>query len=795
MPGCFVKGCQSGRCRASEDLKLHCFPRRTETVRRWLLQLGHQPETVDILAGVIYSNQTRAYRICSKHFTPDAYEKRGSLFFLKTDALPTLYLEEVTAPDHSYYKKRKVDNEPKEIPGSSERNPNCPFEENTTVLGTPMEAQRGSVDSATQGTQSQFTDGTCLDPLDVQFFEAVETTEILADEICLDFQSAGYGVCRKMSDRVFTSNDGSAGRIQKPSPFYQKYGSKNKAVQVKTRQAYRSIAVQCNLAKLPSLSKFNKFQSHSEDVSTTKEYQLDDSYTMKVEEDFDQEMAANEELYFDPSDMDSSFLLLSEEEPKHSFVDEKKYLVFDSCLHKLLMSCKCQSSPSCNGNIIRVKKFRIGSAISVIGYCSENHKFNLWRSQPMIGRKPVGNLLISAAIVCSGTNFLKIENFFNMLNMFGIKKSTHYTNQHNVIFPTIDHFWQLNRWESFDLLQNDPVALVGEGHFHPSGHSANYCIYNFLDFKSKRIIDFQVEVQTGTSATALRRKSVEIGLDRLIEDGLNIYVLCTDRHQSIRKLLKGKYNSIVHKFDVRYIAKSVGNKILAASRRANCDKLAKWVSPTKNHLCWSASSCLHNPTLLVELWSSIVYHVSNHHHWESGHHYKKCHHGPIREDEHRTHCWLEDGSPAHWAFKDIVLNKKLLKDLKQQTFLCHTKDLESFHGTTLKYCSKQNHYCIDEMVAGTQLAALDYNYSLSRAQEGVKKTNGRTPAKKTWVDSMLYQATSQDFVKNIMFEMLELAAGHRNFTWQSRRKGVPTNIARLPRPDKAEFMSKYLFRC
>lgn len=67
--------------------------------------------------------------------------------------------------------------------------------------------------------------------------------------------------------------------------------------------------------------------------------------------------------------------------PRDPF-SENKYIVFDSCLNKLLRSCRCLAEDDCDGRITRYKKFLHGSSLSVKAECSRGHTFHMWDSHP-----------------------------------------------------------------------------------------------------------------------------------------------------------------------------------------------------------------------------------------------------------------------------------------------------------------------------------------------------------------------------------------------------------------------------
>ena len=85
--------------------------------------------------------------------------------------------------------------------------------------------------------------------------------------------------------------------------------------------------------------------------------------------------------------------LLSEDEHDGDYASstpdcEKKYLVFDSCLSKLLKRC-----PDCGDVIVQHERKTIGSMLSIELTCPSGHTTN-WDSQPVVKKKP---LLLSVA--------------------------------------------------------------------------------------------------------------------------------------------------------------------------------------------------------------------------------------------------------------------------------------------------------------------------------------------------------------------------------------------------------------
>jgi len=108
-------------------------------------------------------------------------------------------------------------------------------------------------------------------------------------------------------------------------------------------------------------------------------------------------------------------------------MDEKKYLIFHSCLLQLFKSCPQCAGPS-KQHITRPFG---GMLIQVIQTCSIRScsYVRRWRSQPMVGNVAAGNILLSAAILVSGVNIRKFINALAFINVAMITYSTFFIHQ------------------------------------------------------------------------------------------------------------------------------------------------------------------------------------------------------------------------------------------------------------------------------------------------------------------------------------------------------------------------------
>jgi hypothetical protein len=69
-----------------------------------------------------------------------------------------------------------------------------------------------------------------------------------------------------------------------------------------------------------------------------------------------------------------------------------------------------------------------GLLLTVISVCSDGHS-NTWRSQPLIKRQSIGNIILSAAVLFSANTFMKISEYFRLANIQWIGKTRYYAIQ------------------------------------------------------------------------------------------------------------------------------------------------------------------------------------------------------------------------------------------------------------------------------------------------------------------------------------------------------------------------------
>lgn len=105
---------------------------------------------------------------------------------------------------------------------------------------------------------------------------------------------------------------------------------------------------------------------------------------------------ADPDFSFIPSDESTNELsnLSSDEEQDVNPTEDSKFIVFWSCIKSLFCMLMCQvCTQPFDANA--TNHYVNGTGLSVEFNCMNNHKFT-WKSQPLVGKQPIGNIMLSA---------------------------------------------------------------------------------------------------------------------------------------------------------------------------------------------------------------------------------------------------------------------------------------------------------------------------------------------------------------------------------------------------------------
>nr|XP_055073876.1 uncharacterized protein LOC129453589 [Misgurnus anguillicaudatus] len=468
---------------------------------------------------------------------------------------------------------------------------------------------------------------------------------------------------------------------------------------------------------------------------------------------------------------------------------ERKWIVNESKLMELFQKCTTCGAAMCDLNQT-ITQF--GSRIEINWQCSNGH-IGQWESCPNIRGMAENNLLASAATLFTGSTYTDIADWAGLLNLQLPQEATFHNIQASYLFPVIEESYTQQENIIKTKLIWEGVRLRGDG---SSRHSSKYNTYSFMNESNKQIVAFELmQVSQASSSVAMEPLAFKKGLEKILDEGIDVKLVTTDRHPSIRKIMREEYPQIIHQFDPLHVAKEFKQKMVAASNKKEYKDLAPWVRSVSNHMWWSCCTSKGDAKELLRRWMSLQHHITGVHRWEENGTEYRCFHKDLSAEEQRTKRWLKRNSPAFKALQAMIMDKRLLKDLQQMTLFKHTGQTEVFHDALLKYCPKRLHFQYPSMKARTMLAIMDHNenHSTKRQQAttaaGLKRHNVVFQRQsKQWIEPV-YVKTTQKFRDDLVDRVIQRLDPTIRFKDASSPIKVPclaANIALLPKPIKEE---------
>ena len=356
-------------------------------------------------------------------------------------------------------------------------------------------------------------------------------------------------------------------------------------------------------------------------------------------------------------------------------LNDKKYIVFESSLDCLMKFCQ-----QCGSPIIEKEMRQNGSMIAYDVTCHSGCMYT-WHSQPHVTPQlSCGNLLISAATVISGNSFSGIEAFGEAMNLQLISDTSHQNHKNEEVFPVIQDEWEKERKKVVkEMKVKESFFLAGDARMDSPGHNASYGSYTLMDTDgnglngSRKIVAMELgHVSEVANSNHLEPTGLVRCLNKIKDDELRVPMIATDRHVTVRSIMQNQFSDIAHQFDLWHLIKAVLKKLWAKARTAACKDLAKWIQIIANHLWWCAAACNGDLKLLLEMWRSMLHHVTNRHTWTGNVTFHKCTHARLPATQERKTKWLKKTSEAYKALHEIVNDNRLKKDFSNITKFCHT---------------------------------------------------------------------------------------------------------------------------
>eukprot|EP00079_Xenopus_tropicalis_P015028 XP_004912165.1 PREDICTED: ankyrin repeat domain-containing protein 49 isoform X1 [Xenopus tropicalis] len=771
MPKCIVTNCphRTGQKEIYPSVILHPFPANIEKIKKWLLQTGQNYGDYEVFAKkVLEAKKTDAYRICSRHFAEDKYVQKGPRKLLRKDAIPTLFsnlhpliqLHSITGPPP---RKRKRGDDKESGPSTS------------SIVRIISRAR--TIGTQTDPEYLKRTTGMTTLPLSFMcstYTQSEVPFEVMHMQCQTGEDSDRAEFWRIEKDHLYPA---SFSTPSKPSINSQwntdEYSEPAKLWRVEKDHLYSiSLSTPTN----PCIITIQTPKSTRPDTLPVQENKMTEvalaTSFSTTEEPKDPNL---DSLEYTPQDSRGSSKSNYNQADKISYIADRKFVVFESSLDKLLRLIPCQHNEGekCEAPIKEIQKHIDGSMVNIQLLCRNNHKSLYWNSQPMTSDMAVGNILMSSSIVLSGLSFQKVKEMYDLFGVQAISHTTFCQHQNKYIFPAIDYNWKKEQQEIFKEIGEDSVVLAGDRQFDNPRQSANYCIYSFMNIPTRKIVNFKiVQLEAGQKPTVMEKQAFQECLDELLSKKVNVQMVATDRHVPIRELMATKYKHIEHQFDAWQLCKWVAKKITAASKKPKCQGLTWWITPIQNHLWWCVQTSRQNPDVLIDKWLSVLFHIADVHNFPRLKHYKRCIHTTLTPQKRKEIKWIKPSHPAHRALEKIVSDPALLKDLQHITQISHTPQFEVYRSKSLKYRSKNYSYKIESAYARTILAILSNNHSV-----GKERTALRSPSKsdlpvvekccktvfskqeKDWVATPIYKQGVDSHLFKLMNDCLSIMSG------------------------------------
>lgn len=482
---------------------------------------------------------------------------------------------------------------------------------------------------------------------------------------------------------------------------------------------------------------------------------------------------------------------------------EKKVVVSESKVLELFRFCQ-----TCATIIEKREVSYLGSQMRVKWECAEGHS-GTWTSCPSERGMPQSNLLLAAAILFTGSTFTKLEEWAKLINLQIFSSSTFYDIQNSYLHPVIQAEFELQKsivLAKLFMEQQDGkmTHLSSDGRSDSPGFNAKYTTYTFMADPGREIVHSElVQVTETTSSGAMETVALRRGLDHLLDNGLHVEVLATDRSTSVKKIMREEYEEIDHQFDIWHTAKNIQSKLIAKSKKRGCAALKPWIRSVRNHLWYSTAKAGGNVKTLKSTWNSILHHIIDEHTWTEGGTEHSCHHPPLTDEDREKKMWLCKDSEAYQELSRIVLNTTLQKDLENMVRFKHTGALEVFHSSLLKYAPKRQCFSYQSMKQRTNLAIMHHNENLTQKpkldSEGkpviIQEWSKRS---KEWFTRKRYQQTTVNFRTRLMQLVLERRNDptviFRDTSSTLLTPDLPANIGTVPKPSKDDAGRKHKSR-
>ncbi len=498
--------------------------------------------------------------------------------------------------------------------------------------------------------------------------------------------------------------------------------------------------------------------------------------------------------------------------PSPDFVKQRKYIVFEENLLQLFQNCPVCPDGISHGYIQERPGSGYGTMVKIRQVCDDCGYERTWDSQPVQHQIPLGNLMLSAAILFSGSQVSQVLRMLQILNVATYTRQTYQRHQREYLIPTVINSWKAQQEDLLNELRliEGGVQLAGDCRNDSPGHSAKYGTYTLLEQTTKKVIDLQqVQSNEAGNSNACELLGFRRGMSFLTEThGLTVRSLVTDRHRSIAAFVRDdlKVNNprcreLQHYNDVWHTAKGLGKKIIKIG--VSSPEVMLWKKSIVNHVYYTAATAPaeNRRAFLRDMWLSVDNHIHDVHEHDSEY-YPYCDHVHLIYDRNKE--WLARDTVGSIKLSELLTSDRVVKDIQNLTPDFQTSSLEAFHSLVVHFAPKHTHFGWLGQMARTMLAAMHHNENAARMQrvtrDGVPQYRICFPKYKPGQHTV--RALKTDPTHQYAFQLMATLlrdhadgpAALRNSIQEIRGEQPPPLAAAFEHPDKADAVEQHLTR-
>ncbi|XP_067946601.1 uncharacterized protein [Watersipora subatra] len=390
-----------------------------------------------------------------------------------------------------------------------------------------------------------------------------------------------------------------------------------------------------------------------------------------------------------------------------TWFDEPKVIVSVRKLAELLGVCMlCAKSCDVEGR-------RLGAALTFTITCQYCMHTRTWSTCDMIGKAASINALLAAAVLFTGSLPAKSLRLLSSLKVCVPTVQTLHYYQRTYLHQIIrDEFsaMKINLWKTV----RGPVVVAGDGRCDTAGHSAIYGLYSLMDCETNFILSAKLVTEV-SSSNAMELEGLKRCHGEVLDAGLSIRELVTDRHKTVNAFVAKNLPSITHTFDPWHIAKGLKTKMLDIGKIVSLRKTLNWIKPVVSHVYHCAEFSPLNSPLRLEMWKSVLSHLQDIHEFPANMHYKECPHDDLSGVDGNGEIidWLLKGGKVYQALTPVVHKKDILEAVMRASS-ADTAALESYHAELNRNAPKMSYFSYSGMQSRIQLTVMHHNENVNR---------------------------------------------------------------------------------